>query len=75
MLALLASAVSTSVIASAYGRDAATRSWALAMRLVATSSIALVIFLVERTVRICRRSSCTCPAMPSLLLRPALDAL
>src|SRR6185437_5664568 len=33
------------------------------MRLVATSSCALVIFLVDRTVRIFRRSSCTCPAM------------
>jgi len=57
MFALLASAVSTWVIASAYGRDAATRSCAFAMRLVATSSCALVIFLVDLTERIRRRST------------------
>src|ERR1700704_1439839 len=55
MLALLASAVNTSVMAIEYGREAATRSWALAMRLVATSSIALVIFLIDRVDLICRR--------------------
>src|SRR5262245_46006276 len=63
MLAFDASAVSTPVIARAYGSDALTRSCALAMRLVATSSIALVIFLVERVVRIRRRRILTCPAM------------
>src|SRR6185369_3097117 len=59
MLAVLASAVSTIVIATEYGCDRATRSWALAMRLVATSSIALVIFLVDFVVRIFRRSTLT----------------
>jgi hypothetical protein len=54
-----ASAVSTWVIASAYGLAAATRSCARAMRLVATSSWALAIFLVERTVRMRRRRICT----------------
>src|SRR5262245_22302625 len=63
MFAFDASAVSTPVIARAYGSDAATRSCALAMRLVATSSIALVIFLVERVVRIRRRRARTCPAI------------
>jgi hypothetical protein len=46
-LALDASAVSTPVMAWAYGRDAVTRACALAMRLVATSSIALVIFFID----------------------------
>ena len=59
MFALDASAVSTPVIASAYGSDAATRSCALAMRLVATSSIALVIFFVDLVVRIRRRRTRT----------------
>ena len=47
------------VIALAYGRDAATRSCALAMRLVATSSIALVIFFVDLVVRMRRRRTRT----------------
>lgn len=33
-------------MARAYGRDASTRAWDLAIRLVATSSIALVIFFI-----------------------------
>src|SRR5947207_2062282 len=77
-LVLEASAVSTPVIASAYGRAAATRSCALAIRLVATSSCALVIFLVDLTERIRRRSVCNWAGMASaLLLRPghALDRL
>jgi hypothetical protein len=53
----------TCVIAVAYGWEAATRSCAFAMRLVATSSIALVIFLVERVDRIRRRRTRTWPAM------------
>ena len=57
--ALDASAVSTWVIASAYGLEAFTRSWALAIRLVATSSCALAIFLVDLTVRMRRRRTCT----------------
>src|SRR5256714_5157810 len=76
--ALDASAVSTPVIASAYGRAAATRSCALAIRLVATSSCALVIFLVDLTERIRRRSVCNWAGIASaLLLRPghALDRL
>jgi hypothetical protein len=59
IVAFVASAVRTWVIASAYGFEAATRSCALAIRLVATSSCALAIFLVDRTVRMRRRSSCT----------------
>ncbi len=51
------------MIAEAYGSDAATRSCALAMRLVATSSIALVIFFVERVDRIRRRRTRTEPAI------------
>ncbi len=39
-------------MAWAYGSDAATRSWALAIRLVATSSIALVIFFIDFAERI-----------------------
>src|SRR5205823_12488148 len=77
-LVLDASAVSTPVIASAYGRAAATRSCALAIRLVATSSCALVIFLVDLTVRIRRRSVCNWAGMAlSVRLRPrhALDRL
>ena len=50
--ALDASAVSTPVMAWAYGRDACTRAWALAIRLVATSSIALVIFFIDFAERI-----------------------
>ena len=49
--------MSTWVIASAYGLEAFTRSWALAMRLVATSSCALAIFFVDLTVRMRRRST------------------
>ena len=60
---VVASAVSTLVIASAYGRDAATRAWALAIRLVATSSIALVIFLIDLVDAIASRSTRTCPPM------------
>src|SRR5690606_30758460 len=48
------------------GSEAATRSWALAMRLVATSSMALVIFLVELIDATRRRRVLSCPAMPSL---------
>src|SRR5687767_11035745 len=76
MLALLASAVSTIVIAVEYGNEAETRSCALAMRLVATSSIALVIFFVDRVVRIRRRRTRTEPGIALLLHRwGALDAL
>ncbi len=45
------------MIASAYGLEAATLSCALAMRLVATSSCAFAIFLVDLTVRMRRRSA------------------
>src|SRR6185503_21367489 len=65
IVALDASAVRTRVIASAYGLEAATRSCALAMRLVATSSCALVIFLVDLTVRTRRRRANSCAAMAS----------
>src|SRR5947209_13872587 len=68
VVALLASAVSTWVIDSAYGRAAATRSCALAIRLVATSSWALVIFLVDLTERIRRRSVCNWAGMASAFL-------
>ena len=63
MFALLASAVSTTVMAVEYGNDAATRAWALAMRLVATSSIAFVIFFVDLVVRMRRRRIRTEPAI------------
>jgi hypothetical protein len=53
------------VIADEYGRDAATRACAFAMRLVATSSIALVIFFIERVVLIRRRRTRTDPAITS----------
>ena len=46
---LLATMVTVSVIASAYGVDSATRCCALTMREAAMSSIALVIFFVDRT--------------------------
>src|SRR6266545_1216161 len=72
VVALDARAVSTWVIASAYGREAATRSWALAIRLVATSSCALVIFFVDFTERIRRRSVCSWAGMALLPLRPGL---
>src|SRR3954467_1860982 len=74
MLALLARAVSTFVIATAYGRDAATRSCALAMRLVATSSCAFVIFLVDFTDLIRRRNAPTWAGMASLPRRRRPDA-
>src|SRR5438874_13598827 len=67
-LVLDASAVSTPVIASAYGRAAATRSCALAIGLVAASSCALVVFLVDLTERIRRRSVCIWDGMASALL-------
>src|SRR2546421_235219 len=72
--ALDASAVSTWVIASAYGRAAATRSCALAIRLVATSSWALVIFFVDLTERIRRRRVWSWAGMALLArgLRPGL---
>ncbi len=50
-----ASAVSTRVISAAYGLDAWTRCCALAIREVAMSSIAFVIFFVDWTVLIRRR--------------------
>ena len=56
-VACRANVLSTSVIALAYGRDASARSCAFAIRLVATSSCALVIFLVDLTERIRRRST------------------
>src|SRR5207247_8393032 len=42
---------------SAYGRAASTRCWALRMREVAISSMARVIFMVDCTERIRRRTS------------------
>ena len=49
--ALPPSAASALVISSAYGRAARIRACALAMREAAMSSIALVIFWVDRTAR------------------------
>jgi hypothetical protein len=60
---LLASSVSTAVICSAYGLAASTRARAFAIREVAMSSIALVIFLMDCVERIRRRSTRICAAM------------
>src|SRR5437868_2510071 len=57
------------VNSSAYGRAAATRCCAFWMREAAMSSIARVIFLVDSTLRIRRRSARSCPpaiSAPSL---------
>src|SRR5918998_4155307 len=70
--AALASAESTLVISCAYGRDASTRAWARAIREVAMSSIALVIFFVDWTERIRRRRSLSCAAIVASLLGSAL---
>ena len=42
---------------SAYGRAASTRCWAFTMRDVAISSMARVIFIVDWTERIRRRTT------------------
>src|ERR1700755_2519793 len=63
-----ATALITRVISAAYGRDAATRARALAIRDVAMSSIARVIFFVDWTVRTRRRYSRSWPATGSGLL-------
>ena len=51
------------VISSVYGRACATRSWALASREAEMSSMALVIFMVDCTVRIRRRTTRSCAGM------------
>ena len=61
---------STKKITGAMEMIAATRCWALTMRLAAMSSIAFVIFFVLWTDLIRRRSTRSVPpAMKSLLLR------
>ena len=55
--------MSTAVICSAYGLAASTRARAFAIREVAMSSIALVIFLMDCVERIRRRSTRICAAM------------
>src|SRR5687767_3659429 len=59
----------TSVICSLYGRAAATRAWALTMRLAAMSSIAFVIFFVLCTDLMRRRRMRSAPPAMGLLRR------
>src|SRR5687767_4675565 len=71
----------TSVICSLYGRAAATRAWALTIRLAAMSSIAFVIFFVLCTDLIRRRRMRSAPPAMDLLRcrfrrdEPLLEAL
>src|SRR5918992_652588 len=67
----LISAVSARVMYRAYGAESFTRSCALTMREVAMSSWARVIFAVDLTDLICRRSCRSCaPIRRSALLDP-----
>jgi hypothetical protein len=51
------------VISSVYGRACATRSWALTSREAEMSSMALVIFMVDRTAPMRRRTTRSCAGM------------